>query len=301
MLNQNPKPERKRVLAGNQVNLSPWHYGAQTKERQVNVVQEVNKVGSHYALNPNGPDATKLIEYFHGYIMKYVELLTRGIIAKQGHRIPSDTRKFLGLFRPKESANIRPLAAKEMQTIAERIPNAFISMTADDIYNELVVLFLELASKFDSSIGGFTGYIGCHFKYALKQRMFQVQRDALNYLNFFEELLDTEELDEDIDSDPDHDFGDPETTLKLFDTIGLSKLNHSFVSTPPLLLEKKLSKLQRKIIVMSCCENLSMNQIAQKLNINDSSKIKKDFDLAIQILRDIAGIDLIQGDECNTI
>lgn len=301
MSNQPEKGDgsRRRVQSEGQVALSPWHYGSQEdlKEIKTNLVAEVNVIGSRYAKEPNSEDASKLIRFFHGYHLKYVELLSRGVISRDGKRVPSDTRRFLALFRLTSADRTRPMGMAEMQAIASRIPNAFIMMSPDDIYNELVVMFLELARKFDTDIGGFTGYIGYHFKYALKQKMFQVQRDALNYQPLFEPGLEDNELDsleetEEVSSDEE---GYQDASFRLLESIGLKSLNHSFVSTPPEHLDRFLSKIQRKILVLHFCDGQSFSQIAKTLNYGNATAAKNEYDKAIETLQIIADVDVLGG------
>ena len=277
----------------------------------------MNEIGARYSQNQNQSDAEILVKYFHGYLLKYMTLLTRGTISKDGKRIPSDTKRFLSLFRLKASDHSNSMGLGEMQMIGDRIPNAFISMEADDIYNEMVLLFLSLARKFNPDIGGFTGYIGHHFKYALKQRMFQVQRDALNYLPLYEQPIEDNDLSDISESVEDqitkkvndtrsffeeeeivHEMEDGyrDSNPQLLESIGLKQLNHSFVSSPPENLELSLTKMQRKILVLHFCEGLSFSQISKQLNFGNASSIKIEYDKAIDALQLIADIETLEGE-----
>ena len=273
-------------------------------------------IGARYSQSPNEPDASVLIKYFHGYFLKYVALLTRGTISKDGKRIPSDTKRFLSLFRLKSSDHANSMGLGEMQMIGDRIPNAFISMEADDIYNEMVMLFLELARKFNPEIGGFTGYIGHHFKYALKQRMFQVQRDALNYLPLYEQEIEDNDLGDALDNEDEitqkvnetrsffeeeeitneYEDGYRDSNPKLLESIGLRQLNHSFVSSPPEHLDLLLTKVQRKILVLHFCEGLSFSQISKQLSLGNASSIKVEYGKAIEALQLVADIEVLEGE-----
>jgi len=300
MSNQPDKSgERRRSTSGNQSGISPWHYASQPelKERIMNKAADVHKIGVQYVTNPNSEDASMLIRYFHGFLLKYVDLLAHGTIAKEGKRVPPNTKYFLSLFRSGGSDKPSKMSNTEMQLIANRIPNAFISMTPDDIYNEVVVLFLELARKYNPEVGTFLGYITGHFKYALKQKMFQVQKDALNYLPLYEEEIEDNYSVELIDDEESYtkEIGYNEGSSRLLESIGLEELNHSFVSSPPAHLSPFLSRLQRKIIVLHFCENLSFSQISKQLNFGSASSAKAEYDKAIKILQTVASVDALEG------
>jgi hypothetical protein len=309
--------QRRRNPAGGQSVLSSWHFGSQPelKEHKVNLIAMVNEVGARYSQATSETDSSILIRYFHGYFLKYVSLLTRGIISKDGKKVPADTKRFLSLFRLKASDRSNSMSMGEMQMIADRIPNAFINMDADDVYNELVMLFLELARKFNPEIGGFTGYIGHHFKYALKQRMFQVQRDPLNYIPLYEQEIEDNDIgdsefedeitqrvnetrsffeEEEIVSE--HEDGYRDSNPKLLESIGLRTLNYSFVSSPPDHLDVVLSKIQRKILVLHFCEGLSFSQISKQLSLGNASSIKAEYGRAIENLQLLADIEVLEGE-----
>jgi hypothetical protein len=317
MTNPNEPGERRRNPAGGRSSLSPWHFGSQPelKEQKANLVATVNEVGIRYSQAPNQSDASTLLRYFHGYFLKYVSLLVHGIISKEGKKVPSDTKRFLSLFRLKASDHSNSMGTTEMQAIADRIPNAFISMEADDVYNEMVMIFLELARKFNPEIGGFTGYISHHFKYALKQRMFQVQRDALNYLPLYEQRIEDNDLTDAESEDEitksvnetrsffeeeeicdEHEDGYRDSNPKLLESIGLRQLNYSFVSSPPDHLEDLLTKVQRKIMVLHFCEGLSFSQISKNLNFGNASSIKAEFDKGITVLQLMADVEVLEGE-----
>ena len=304
MSNQPDKSgERRRSPAGNQGGFSPWHYASQPelRERILNKAADVNKIGIQYAINPTQEDAAILVRYFHGYLVKYVDLLAHGSISTDGKRVPPDTKNFLCLFRSSNDGKRIRLGIPEMQLIANRIPNAFISMTPDDIYNEMVILFLELAHKYDpdkcNPYGNFLGYVTGHFKFSLKQRMMQVQRDALNYIPLYEEEIeDNESLDlSDDEGSYTQESGYHQESSRLLESIGLEELNHSFVSNPPDHLEHMLTRLQRKIMVLFFCEGLSFSQISKQLNFGNATSAKAEYDRAIVILQQIADINALEG------
>lgn len=295
--------ERRRSPAGNQEGFSPWHYASQPelRERILNKITDVNKIGIQYAASPTPEDAAVLVRYFHGYLVKYVDLLCNGSISTDGKRISSDTKNFLCLFRSSEGGKKPKLDIHEMNMIANRIPNAFISMTPDDVYNEMVVLFLELARKYDpdkcTPSGNFLGYVTTHFKFSLKQRMMQVQRDALNYIPLYEENIeDNDNLDlTDDEGSYLQESGYHDQSSRLLESIGLEELNHSFVSSPPQHLEHMLTRLQRKIMVLFFCEGLSFSQISKQLNFGNATSAKAEYDTAIIVLQQIVNINALEG------
>ncbi len=302
MKKESKRPTPKRGVEG----LSNWHFATlQTSGAEYNSVIVVNQVGTAYATNPNQADAQKLLQAFHGYLMKYVRLLTSG---KLDNAIPKDTQQFLSLFIPSGNYSYGQRLA-EFRKVAERLPNMAIQslMTSDDIYNELAIIFLDLAKKFKPEIGGFTGYIQYHFKYAVKTRLFQVQNDPINYQPLYEDQPDSDESYHDFGFDVafygDHiqiyngstlAWNEEDGTGAFVEQyIDIPILNYSFISEPPKPFDKLWNKQQRAVIIKLYLEDKSLSAAAEELGYNNTSIVRKLRDDAIQSYREFIKCDTV--------
>jgi DNA-directed RNA polymerase specialized sigma24 family protein len=292
-------------MYGDRSKLSPWHFAARPpQEKKLNKVQAVNAVGKRYALERNPSDAGLLLGFFYNYIMKYAHLLISGNLPDG--RLTSDTRKFLSLFMKPGDYSPSELY-NQYRKVAERLPNAFMqSMVADDVYNELVLIFLKLASDFNPDIGGFTGYIYTHWKYRVKSRMFQVQKDAMNYLplydpdfNTWSEYPNEDKLRPEVIEDHDGilciDTGRARIELAedgLYEIVpiqfDLPKLNFAFINTPPAGFSQLWNKMERTIIVYRYFVDMSYSAISHKLRLGGAAKVRELHDAALQKYREWA-------------
>lgn len=232
--------------------------------------------------------------------MKYVALLTTGrIVSDNGNRfrIPRDTKTFLALF----STNGIRSSAEEFSRAAARLPNAFITMDANDVYNELAAIFLDLANKFDGR-GGFTGYIYHRFGWAVKARMFQVQRDPLNYQPLYSDPPD-DSHEKEWDSYTGHYLEEKDNHFVAEELIGINtqgflvikeidipKLNHAFITCPTHPFDKIWTKQQRSVIVMMFCEELSDSAISERLGLGGAANVRRLFNEAISSYKYFSGM-----------
>jgi len=272
---------------------SPWHFASSenTKEKKINSLKEVNGIGARFSGGASTEDAEFLIKAFHNYLMKYVKLLTGGGI--EPSKYPTrDTKQFLRLFITASDLRGGDRNAA-YRRVSERLPNMAKQslMSGDDIYNELVVIFLQLAQKFDPNIGGFTGYIQHHFKYAVKTRLFQIQNDPLNYQPLYEERVEESSFSNYICENPE--ITSFENILRLFightvedDTIvekyiDLPVLNKAFVSDPPAPFDQLWTKQQRAIIIKIYVEDKSFSGAAEDLGYSNTATIRILHDAAL--------------------
>jgi hypothetical protein len=295
---RNPNPS---LNENGRVRLSLWHFGSlHNGPKKLNNLADVNKVGERYAREKNPEDLEYLLKAFNNYLMKYVALLTGNLLLdSKYHRIPRDTKLFLALF----AANGIRSSLDEFIRVATRLPNAFINMDANDIYNEMAVIFLDLTNKFDGR-GGFTGYIHHRFGWAVKARMFQVQKDPLNYQPLFtdppEDLSKSDVYDEPYFEKTETgykvEYGYERKVTKNGSVIlrsleyNLPELNYAFISSPIEPFDKIWTKQQRSIIVMMFCEELSDSAISEKLGLGGAANVRRIFEEAIQSYRNFAAI-----------
>jgi hypothetical protein len=132
--------------------LSSWHYAAKweiLKFDQFNDVKHINQLGLEYALMEDGPAREErlfeLIRCFHSYLMKYLDMITRGHLASTPYGWNRDTIAFLKFFiNSKDKVNRASLfmAAKFLHL-------AFKEQDTDDIYEILVTCLLRAIRKYD--------------------------------------------------------------------------------------------------------------------------------------------------------
>lgn len=288
------KPSRRRQVNGQRSKLSKWHFGFKntSSSKKLNDLKKVNEVGYNFSQTKNPDDAEFLLKAFNNYIMKYVMLLSTGKTSPEGavnKRIHKDTRRFLGLF-----ANGVKSSEKELAAVAARLSNAFLFMDADDIYNELALIFLELANKFDGR-GGFTGFIQHRFAWSVKARMFQVQNDPMNYQSMYDDIPEDNEgvyngMYEIIENENgfslylgsdmiQHEEGEWALVPKWFD---MPTINYKFITCAPSPFDVLWTKIQRSIIVLKFVEELSNSAIADRLGLGGASAVQQEYKKALE-------------------
>lgn len=294
-----PKVTPRRVLYGDRIKLSSWHFGTQNTQQKLNSVAEINAIAKRYAKQRDSKDLETLLVAFNNLFLKYTFLLTTGQIVPEGcskKAISSETRRFLSLF--KSAGTI--CNTDELVKIAERLPNAILWMNADDVYNELVIIFIELAQKFNPDLAipgkefGFTGFIQNRFGWAVKARLIQLGRNALN----FQPLFIPENPDDEL-SDPDQDViqafaadtrnENIETWENLISNTNFEesfKLTPSFISIPPPPFNTLWTKKQRMIVVYKHFFEMSDSAIAVQMKLSGgSTEVKKELQKAFETFR----------------
>ena len=112
-------------------------------------VSEVNALGHKYALLPNGPEKEEvllsLLENFHTYLMKYLNMVVRGHIAKFKGTPNKDSVAFLKYFIAKET----PISRKSLHESAKSLHLAFKQQDPTDVYDILVLCLLRAIRKYD--------------------------------------------------------------------------------------------------------------------------------------------------------
>lgn len=292
--------ERRRNVGGKRARLSSWHFGSinSTDIERLNDVKEVNSVGARFAVSHEQRDLDFLLRAFNNYLMKYVTLLSTGRTSPEGRktnrRIHRDTRRFLALFHKAGSK----ASDGELMQVAARLPNAFISMDADDIYNELSVIFCDLAHKFNGT-GGFTGFIQHRFAWAVKQRMFQIQRDPMNYQPLYnddptdehhentEHPYELEETETGFNVRHSSEFTASEDgyVVAVDQFCTLPKLTPAFISCAPEPFNVLWTRIQRAIMVGKFVREMSDSAISEWLGLGGAANVRKEFNQAIEMFR----------------
>lgn len=130
--------------------LSPLHYAFQWKsEKYLQTPEEITELGIKYVSLPDGPERERLVlqllQAFHGYLMKYLDMIVRGHLPCYGGRVNRDTKIFLQRFLPKGSDVNRTTLLYACRSLHL----AFKQMESDEIYDILVMCLLKAIDKWD--------------------------------------------------------------------------------------------------------------------------------------------------------
>jgi hypothetical protein len=97
-----------------------------------NVRTEVNDLAIRYAKLPDGPDKEtaflKLVECFHGYLIKYTNMVIRGQLPNPTSRVGKDAAEMLKKLLPRGSNPDQTILSKTCHTLHL----AFKTMSTDD-------------------------------------------------------------------------------------------------------------------------------------------------------------------------
>ena len=132
--------------------LSPSHYAGKwaiPEEEQRNDLKAVNQLGYEYATATDSPEKEarllKILECFHGYLMKYVIMIVRGTIPPANSRAGRDAKELLRQLAPKGPVMDR----EQTDDTCKMLHLAFKQMTTEEIYDTLVFCFMKAARKYD--------------------------------------------------------------------------------------------------------------------------------------------------------
>lgn len=136
-------------------NLSSSHYASKWRvpvEEDFNNREEVNLLGVTYASLPPEADREaillRLMEYFHGYLMKYLHMIVRGNMPPIKSAAGRDTVVFLKTLVPK-TMDKQTISRPVLQNVCKTLHLAFKQMTCDDIYDILVLCLMRAVDKYD--------------------------------------------------------------------------------------------------------------------------------------------------------
>jgi hypothetical protein len=132
--------------------LSPSHYAGKwviPDEDQHHDLKVVNQLGYAYATSPDSPEKEekllRLLECFHGYLMKYVVMVVRGTLPPANSRAGKDAKELLRTLAPRNSTPSKELT----DATCKMLHLAFKGVTTEDIYDTLAFCFVKAARKYD--------------------------------------------------------------------------------------------------------------------------------------------------------
>ena len=208
--------------------------------------KEIDKIVIKYqeATNEKNIAASKadLLRAFHKYFMKYVSLL-KGTIGSIDN---PDTMSFLALFLSGPGKS-----TKDYMGIYRYVRHVCKSQENEDIYNELVTIFLLLLDRFEFRPGvSFSRYITKYMRWSIKAWIMDMARNPLTkspveYNNYLSTITD-KVLPVDI-----------EIELPVIDLAWVSKTKSSLFSV--------LTTYERFLLYLSYKEELGIRQISERL------------------------------------
>lgn len=112
--------------------------------------EDTNKLGIQYANLPDGVQKEDLMleltKCFHGYLMKYLNMIVRGHLPPVNSSAGIEAIKFLNLLSPAGKNNKSDQAYGE---ICRTLHLAFKQNTTDDIYDSLLMCLMRAVKKYD--------------------------------------------------------------------------------------------------------------------------------------------------------
>lgn len=125
---------------------SKWHIA--TSDTFQNY-ETVNALGVKYANLPDGIEKEEimaaLLECFHGYLMKYLNMIVRGHLPPIKSAAGQEAAKFLKLLAPKGNSEGRLV----LSNICHTLHLAFKQASTDDIYDSLLMCLMRAVKKYD--------------------------------------------------------------------------------------------------------------------------------------------------------
>lgn len=270
-----------------------------------NELKNTNALGVKYANNPSPKLAEELLEAFGPFIEKYLTLLSpdRQVGYTERVGLTKETKSFLYLFKKANEScgsNIQ-----DYYTIMKRLPNMAKQalLTNEDLKQSLILIFLELANRFNPDIGTFTGYINKFFKYEVRTLVFKSFNDAAKYQPKHHEPIedfvffgyDVEYEDGQAKIHVGHELVGDTIVDKCID---IPQLSLSFISSPKPPFDTLLTKQERIVMIKLLVECKSASAAADDLDYSNATTIRNMWDSAIQKIRTHFDVQLEGEPQC---
>jgi hypothetical protein len=111
--------------------------------------KRVNQLAIEYATARDGPKKQalflRLVECFHGYLIKYTNMVISGRLPSQKSAAGKDAVQFLKTLLPKG----RPVTSMTLLSVCRTLHLAFKQMTTDDVYDVMALCFLRTVCRYD--------------------------------------------------------------------------------------------------------------------------------------------------------
>ena len=190
-------------------------------------VEDINRMVMEYkAGNPNVLDP--LLEGMRPYLTKWVNVLSGAHI----NTLDDEIQSFVSLF-----------GCTSMIDVKDRLRHVFYYMTPEDMYDELIVKFIERILLYKDGGPGFLGYLKGTFRYVIKRWVDSEGRSP--YVEY-----------QDMDTVEDSDI-----SIDLPDT-------HIMTDTSIL---KSLSQKERRILYLKYVDGRTNTEIAAVYNLSPNT------------------------------
>ncbi len=218
----------------------------------------------HYQLN-NTPD--DLLEKYDQFLRKYVRLLSKGSVDFANY----DTRRFIACFISDKEVVTNLCSAEEkteetrnqVYEVVGTLRGLFRKNTPCELYNELVILFLEAARDYKEVGSDFSHYLYSVFRYKVKRMIDSRMHDCLD--EGYAEYRDRFYSDDDrgIDTIIENTYYHDPLNIRVneFDELEDNVLWLNGVSCSDLF--KQLSYTERYVLVQAYEKGLSDKEIAR--------------------------------------
>lgn len=246
--------------------LEKSHYAFNWKS-QVFPVKETNDLAIKFCLETNELQkqdySLELIKRFHSMFFKFLKLFILG---------EPDLRNkyqlaFLGLFM----SNSSPRNTTSVRKIAYNCTIIFRPDSVDDVYNQLVTIFIQLLNAYNPDLTvGFVYYINTFFKYNLKRHIIGKYYNALDY-----QSINSSDIATDFVSIADK-AGTAEEELSL---ITESTIESDIDTSIPLLdttrlgVLKGLTNFERYVVYLLTVKGYKRADAAKLFNFTDHNKL----------------------------
>ena len=255
--------------------LSRVHYASKWEPKKY-AVAETNSLVIKYCELQDGKEKEDillgLLQRFHSFFYKFLKLFVTGKMDPHSKL----QKNFLGLFVTEGTKQGFTNAAKQCTIV-------FRSDTPDDIYNHLVVVFIQLLDLYNPNLNvGFVYYFNYFFKYYLKKYMVSKYYDAIDY-----QYIDSEDIADYATNDntEGHQNGIRSCMKRVWEVESNAEeeLDNTvdLLATHPGGVLKTLSPLERYIVYLLAIKGLRRSDVSSLLDLSNNkltsiiNKIKK--------------------------
>lgn len=201
----------------------------------------------------------QLLRAYHKYFMKYVALLKGLTYVTTG----KDTTLFLALFNSAATRKGQPLRSAN-RIVHKKLINICKRFEAEEIYNELVTIFLRLLEKFTFKPGvSFAHYVTQYMRWDIKVWLLKAIHEPVTFA-ICDAGIATYGLPG-TQTTPGEDQDEYYGATQLVD---LPELNLAWVAKPAQPIFAQLTHYERFLIYLRFKEGLSLKQISEKLGRN---------------------------------
>ena len=135
-------------------NLSPNHFASKwsvPNKDDFRGYEETNILGIKYAMLPDNSPAKEelmleLTQAFHGYLMKYLNMIVRGHLPPINSTAGAEAVKFLNLLAPGKKED---KSSQIYGEVCRTLHLAFKQSTTDDVYDSLLMCLMRAVKKYD--------------------------------------------------------------------------------------------------------------------------------------------------------